>query len=65
MKVKILIGAEAAYACISTPTTSLDVRLAAGKSTQKSLLEAAQEMRDKAARLLAQAALIEEASTRL
>ena len=61
-KVRILVGAEGSYACIKTETKSLDVFLAPGKGAADRMLESAQEMRAKAARLLANAALVESAA---
>lgn len=65
LKVKILIGAQAAYACIVTPTTSLDVRLGAGHSAWYSLRESALEDCNKAQRLINRAALLEQAADQL
>lgn len=61
IKVRIVCGAEAAYACITTASKSLDVRLSAGKSARQSLRESAVELRQHAARLLERANLIESA----
>ena len=44
MKVTTIIGAEAAYVCIKTPTTTMDVRLSPGKSAVQSLEETVREM---------------------
>lgn len=63
MDVRILILAEAAYACIKTDTATLDVRLSAGKSASDSLRETAQDWRAQAARLERRAKLAEEAAT--
>jgi hypothetical protein len=63
--VRLLIGAQAAYACITTATGSLDVRLNPGKGPRKALLEFAEEQRAKAARLLHQAELAEAAAERV
>lgn len=62
VKATIIIGAESAYACIATATTSLDVRLSPGRSADSSLRVSASEMRDKADRLLRRAGLIEQAA---
>lgn len=62
MKVRVMVGAQAAYACITTESTSLDVRLEAGRSAQQSLQEFAQEQTDKALRLMRQAQLANEAA---
>lgn len=60
-QVRIIVGASA-YACIKTETQSLDVRLSAGRSAAVSMRETAAEMKAKAARLLANADLIESAA---
>jgi hypothetical protein len=60
--VKIIIGAQSAYACIRTPTVVLDVRLQAGRSARASLEDSASEMRNKAAALLKRAELIQSAA---
>lgn len=62
MKVKILVGAQAAYACIDAGTITMDVRLEAGRSPAKSLREFAAEQQEKAARLVRRAALAREAA---
>ncbi len=62
IRVRILVGASAAYACIESGTRSLDVRLAPGKSAAAAMLEAAAEMTEKAERMLKRARLIESAS---
>lgn len=61
MNVKVIVGAQHAYACIKTETTSLDVLLSPGRSPAQSLLETATEMREKAAKLIARAELVEQA----
>lgn len=63
--VRILVGAEAAYACIKTETRSLDVRLMPGKAPTTSLRETAAELRQQAQQLHQRAALIESAATAL
>jgi len=65
MKVRIIIGAQAAYACIETDTTSMDVRLEPGRSPAKSLREWAEEQKRKADRLDRQAALAVAAAKQL
>jgi len=62
MKVRVIIGAQAAYACITTESISLDIRLESGRSAQRSLQEFAQEQTDKALRLIRQAQLANEAA---
>ena len=62
MKVRSFIGAEAAYACIDTPTVRLDVRLSPGRSTPQSLRESAKEWEAQAAQLLSRAVLAREAA---
>lgn len=65
MKVRIIIGAQAAYACINTISTSLDVRLEPGRSPAKSLREWAEETMNKADRLQRQAELAVAAAEKL
>jgi hypothetical protein len=62
MKVRILVGAQAAYACIDAGTITMDVRLEAGRSPAQSLREFAAEQQEKAARLVRRAALAREAA---
>jgi hypothetical protein len=62
ISVRVLVGAEAAYACIKTGTTSLDVRLPPGKSAGAAMREVAAEMTEKAEMMLERARLIESAS---
>lgn len=62
MKVKILVGAQAAYACIETSNRTLDIRLASGKSAAKSLREYAKEEQERAAAILGRAALALQAA---
>lgn len=62
MKVRVVVGAESAYACITVPGKSLDVRLSAGRSAAQSLRESAVDLRAEAARLVARADLIEAAA---
>ena len=65
MRVKTLIGAECAYACIQSGPVSMDVRLAPGRSAAQSLRETADEWREKAARLQHRAMLLTEAAAQL
>ena len=65
MKVRLLFGASAAYACIQTETRTLDVRLAPSIPAGASLRQTAQEMRERAARLISTAELIERAEVLL
>lgn len=51
MKVRTIIGAQAAYACITTESVSMDVRLEPGRSAAQSLREWAEEQTAKADRL--------------
>jgi hypothetical protein len=60
MKVTTIIGANA-YACIKTPTRSMDVLIAPGNSVAYRLQEHADELRAKAARLLRDAEFVEQA----
>ena len=62
MKVKILVGASAAYACITGEGYSMDWRLNPGRSASTSLRESAQELYAKAARLMTNAAKLEAAA---
>jgi len=62
MKVKIIILAESAYACITDDSFTLDCRLSPGKSAYKSMQESAQELRNKADRYLRTAGRIEQAA---
>lgn len=62
MKVRILIGAQAAYACLSDPNYSMDVRLEPGRSPSKSLRESADELRAKSEHLLIRASRMEQAA---
>ena len=63
MKVKIIVGAQAAYACIETNNISMDVRLSSGKSAIQSLREYALEEQEKAAACTRRAALAREAAS--
>jgi len=65
MRVKTLIGAECAYACIQSGPTSLDVRLSPGKSAADSLRETADAWRAEAGRLQHRAMLLTEAAAQL
>lgn len=65
MRVRIIIGAEAAYACISHQGIILDVRLEPGRSAAQSLRETAQEWRERAQRLQDRAALLSVAAAKL
>ena len=61
MKTTILIGNNA-YACVKHDNGSMDILLSAGKSASASLRETAQEWRDKAARLLRNAGIADQAA---
>lgn len=65
MKVRILVGAKNAYACINTISTSLDVRLEPGRSAAQSLREFAEEQKRRADRLIRQADLAMSAAEQL
>lgn len=65
IKVRVMIGAESAYACIKLPNKSTDVLLSRGCSPEHSLKESAQEAREKAARLLEQADVMDAAAEKL
>lgn len=62
LTVRIMVGAQHAYACITHATGSLDVLLSPGKGAAKSLEESAAEDEAKAERLLKRAALKRRAS---
>ena len=60
---RIIVGAASAYACITAAGyVSLDVKLSAGKSASASLRESADENRERADRLLRQAAIMQAAA---
>lgn len=63
--VRVMVGASHAYACISEPGRSLDVRLEPGRSAAASLAEIAHEERAKAAKLLQRADILERAARAL
>ena len=65
MQVRTFIGASAAYACIATETTSLDIRLNPGRSAAQSLRETAADWRAEAWRILRRAELAEAAALQL
>ena len=65
MKVRTIIGAQAAYACITTESISMDIRLEPGRSAAKSLREWAEEQKAKAARLARNAELALQAAEQL
>lgn len=62
MKVRTIIGAQAAYACIETESVSMDIRLEPGRSAAKSLREWADEQVAKADRLRRNAELALQAA---
>lgn len=65
MRVRTIIGAEAAYASIQSLHVNMDVRLEPGRSAAQSLRQTAEEWRQKAARLQQRAMLLEEAAHQL
>lgn len=65
MRVRTIIGAETAYACIQSLDITMDVRLEPGRSAAQSLRETAEEWRQKAARLQQRAMLLNEAAAQL
>lgn len=65
LRVRVFVGAQAAYACISTPNTSLDVQLLGAMGAPQSLRRQAQELREKAEQYQARAYLIEQAALAL
>lgn len=64
MKVRIFCGA-AAYAMIEHETGQLDIKLAPGRGAQRALREYALEQRERAAQIIARAALAERAADKL
>lgn len=65
MRARIILGAEAAYAAISSGGVQLDVRLAPGRAAAHSLRQTADEWRAQAARLVRNAQLAEDAADQL
>lgn len=65
MKVRTLVGAQQAYACIELAGRSSDFALMPGRSASNSLRESAKENREKALRLLNTADLMEAAAITL
>lgn len=65
MKVRTIIGAQAAYACIATESISMDIRLEPGRSAAQSLREWADEQKAKADRLDRLADLARKAAKQL
>lgn len=65
LSVRIVVGAQYAYACIKHARGSMDVRLDHGIGAVTSLLRSAGEDRAKAERLLQRAALLEAAASQL
>lgn len=65
MRVRTIIGAEAAYASIQSLGVNLDVRLEPGRSAAQSLRETAEEWREKARRLQERANILSVAAANL
>lgn len=65
MRARIILGAEAAYAAISSGGVHLDVRLSPGRSAEHSLRLTADEWRARAALLVRNAQLAEDAADQL
>ena len=65
MRVHVIVGAQAAYACINHCGLSLDVRLEPGRSAARSLRETAEEWRAQAQRLQERANLLSVAADKL
>lgn len=63
MKVHTIVGAQYAYACIDTGTTTLDIRLEPGRSAAQALREFADEQKAKADRLDRMADLARQAAS--
>jgi hypothetical protein len=55
MEVKVMCGAQYAYACLKAENFSMDVQLSHGKSAEKSLRQSAAEMIEDAQRRMARA----------
>ena len=64
-KVRLLVGAEQAYACISGDGYAMDVALPAGHGAVHGLRQFATEQRDRAQRLVKQATRAEAAAAAL
>ncbi|MBC1154423.1 hypothetical protein FSG43_022650 [Escherichia coli] len=62
MQVRVIVGAQAAYACINHDKGVMDIRLTPGRSARQSLQETAEEMRARAADTIRRAELIEQAA---
>lgn len=62
MHVRIIVGAQAAYACITHDNGAMDVQLQPGRSARQSLQETAAELRARAADMIRRAELIERAA---
>lgn len=65
MRVRTIIGAEAAYASIQHAGLNMDVRLAPGRSAAQSLRETAEEWKRQAIRLQDRAAILSVAAAKL
>lgn len=65
MRVRTIIGAEAAYASIQSLYVNMDVRLEPGRSAAQSLRETAEEWLRQATRLQQRAMLLNEAAAQL
>jgi hypothetical protein len=65
MKVRLIMGAEAAYACITHDGGTLDVRLELGQPPHENLFGYANELRRQAADTVKRATLIYDAASLL
>lgn len=65
MNVRIVVGAEAAYACIEPHGQPLDIKLSPGRSASQSLRETAEAWRIQAAHLNLRALIASEAAALL
>ena len=65
MQVRLIVGAQNAYAVIEAGARSMDVRLDPGRSASQSLREMAGELRQQAAGCILRASLLEEAAIHL
>jgi hypothetical protein len=62
LKARVVVGASHAYACINTPTSSMDVQLMGGMPASKSLQFSAAGLREKAQAYLARADVMDAAA---
>lgn len=65
MKINLIVGAEAAYACITHDHGTLDVRVELGENPYQSLVKESLELRRQAAEKIIRAQIIERAARHL